>query len=222
MVRYLLQMLVWTVFMGVLIFWPAGTFAYPGGWVLMGLFGFGGLAAILWMDRTSPNLLRERMSSPIQKEQAPWDRLWLSFFILLFLAWMAFMSWDASRQGFAAVPPWLQALGVVGILAYGAGVWWSFRENAFAAPVVKVQAEQKVIDTGPYALVRHPMYASTLPLFVGMPLLLGSWRGLLGSIVIVLAVAWRAVHEEAELRKALPDYKGYAGRVPYRLIPHVW
>jgi protein-S-isoprenylcysteine O-methyltransferase Ste14 len=222
MVVYLLQTLAWTVLMAVLILWPAGTLAYPGAWVLLGLFAVSGIALILWLSKYSPSLLRERMASPLQREQKPWDRIWLSLFVLGFCAWMAFMGWDAARTGFAAVPPWLQALGILSIAVNGAGTVWTFRENAFAAPVVKIQEGQKAIDTGPYALVRHPMYASAVFLFVGIPLLLGSWWGLALAVIPILAIAWRAVHEEFALSAELGGYREYAARVRYRLIPFVW
>lgn len=132
------------------------------------------------------------------------------------------MGWDAARTGFTAVPPWLQGLGVLAILVEFFGVWWTFRENAFAAPVIKIQQNQQVIDTGPYAIVRHPMYASALFLFIGVPLLLGSWLGLLLSVLFILAIAWRAVREERTLCDELIGYQDYAVRVRYRFIPFVW
>lgn len=222
MILYLAQLLAWTLLLGALVFWPAGTFAYPGGWILIGAFTLAGAGSILWLWRTDPGLLRERMASPVQAGQPLWDKIWLSAFMLFFCAWTAFMAWDASRRGFAAMPVWLQVAGLLGFAANIVGVLRTFRENSFAAPVVKVQARQTVIDTGPYALVRHPMYASALPLFVGMPLILGSWLGLVGTVLIVLALAWRAVHEEQALREAFPDYDDYARRVRQRLIPFVW
>lgn len=222
MIRILLQLALWTVLLGVLILWPAGTLAYPGAWILLALFALGGLAMTLWLHKHSPRLLRERMASPLQRDQKPWDRFWLMAFIAGFLAWMGFMGFDAARTGFASIPLWLQATGFLAILINGAGTWWTFRENAFAAPVVKIQKDQRVIDSGPYAFVRHPMYTSTLFLLVGMPLLLDSWWGLLLSIVFILGVAWRAVHEERALASELPGYDDYAQRVRWRLIPFVW
>jgi protein-S-isoprenylcysteine O-methyltransferase Ste14 len=222
MFGYLLRVAVWMVFMAVLVLWPAGTLAYPAGWVLISLFAISGLVTVLWLSKHSPSLLRERMGSPLQRDQKPWDRVWLMLFALGFFAWMAFMSWDAARMGFTAVPIWVQALGVVAVVANSLGTWWTFRENAFAAPVVKIQQDQKVIDTGPYAIVRHPMYASALFLFFGMPLLLGSWRGLVFSVLLSLALAWRTVHEERTLRAELKGYDDYAARVRYRFIPFVW
>lgn len=222
MIGYFLQLVIWMVFMAVLILWPADTLAFPAGWVLIGIFAVGGFVMVLWLARHNPELLRERMSSPIQRAQKPWDRVWLILFMLAFFGWMAFMGWDAARTGFTAVPLWLQVLGGLCILIEGLGVWWSFRENTFAAPVVKLQENQKVIDTGPYAIVRHPMYASALFFMVGTPLLLGSWLGLLFSMLFILALAWRAVHEERTLCNELSGYKDYIARVRYRFIPFVW
>lgn len=222
MIRIWLQLAFWMLFMAALVMWPAGTLAYPGGWALIALHAVGGVATILWLARRSPSLLRERMAAPVQRDQKPWDRVWLVLFILAFCFWNGFSSWDAARNGFTAVPVWLQVAGALLILLNSAGVWWTFRENAFAAPVIKIQEGQRVIDTGPYALVRHPMYASAMFLFIGTPLLLGSWRGLALSAILILAIAWRAVHEERTLRQELPGYADYTVRVRYRFAPLVW
>ena len=222
MLIYLLQLVAWTVFVAALVLWPAGTLAYPGGWVFIGLFTVGGFTMIVWLARHSPSLLRERMGSPVQPGQQPWDRAWLALFIVGFFAWMAFMGRDAAHTGFAAVPPWLQAVGALGVMFYMVGAWWTFRENVFAAPAVKIQEGQHVIATGPYAIVRHPLYASALFLLIGLPLLLGSWIGLALSPLFMLGVAWRAVHEERVLRAELKGYDEYTKRVRSRVIPFVW
>ena len=142
--------------------------------------------------------------------------------IVLFVLWLPIMGWDAGRSGFEAVPLWLQVAGALFILVYMLGAWWTFRENAFAAPVVKIQKDQRVIDTGPYGIVRHPMYTSALFLFLGVPLLLGSPLGLVFSAIFVLAIAWRAVGEERMLRAELMGYDDYVARVRWRFAPHVW
>lgn len=218
----LLKLVGWIAVLAVLILGPAGTLDYPAAWVFLGLTAVSGLAMILWLGRYNPSLLRERMASPLQRAQKPWDRGFMVLFMLAAVAWMAFMGWDAARNGFAAVPAWLQAIGALGLVACMAGVWWTFRENAFAAPVVKVQAGQRVIDTGPYSIVRHPLYTSMLPYLIGVPLLLGSWWGLVGSAVLIIGIAWRAVHEERTLRAELPGYEDYVARVRYRFVPYVW
>ncbi len=222
MVMYLLQLLAWTAFMAVLLLWPAGTLAYPGAWVFIGLFAGGGFGMVVWLARHSPQLLRERMASPLQRAQAPWDRIWLSLFMLAFLGWLVFMAWDAARTGFTAVPPWLQGLGALAILIDFVGTWWTFRENAFAAPVVKVQATQTVIDAGPYAFVRHPMYSGAVLYFAGIALLLGSWPGLVLSPVFFVLFSIRAGIEERALADGLPGYADYLTRVRYRLVPGLW
>lgn len=222
MVKYWIQTVVCIAFMAALILVPAGTLAYPGAWAFLALFTLGGCGTILWLAKHSPSLLRERMSSPVQRSQKPWDRVFLSLFIVGFFGWMGFMGWDAARTGFTAVPPWAQGLGGLGVVLYMLGGWWTFRENAFAAPVVKIQEGQQVIHTGPYAIVRHPMYASALLLFFGIPLLLGSLWGLVFSVVLSLGIGWRAVNEERSLRAELRGYTEYAARVRYRLIPFVW
>lgn len=222
MTGYFLQLAASTVFIAVLILWPAGTFIFPAGWVLLGILTIGGAAMIGWLGKYHPGLLRERMAFPIQRDQKPWDRVWLVLFIVAFYSWIAFTAWDAARTGFNAVPFWLQVLGGIGTLVCGAGTWWTFRENSFAAPVVKIQQGQEVIDTGPYAIVRHPMYTSALFLFTGTPLLLGSWLGLAMASLLILAIAWRAMREELTLRDELKGYEDYVKRVRYRLIPHIW
>ena len=217
-----LVFLIWFFFMGALIFWPAGTMAFPGGWAFLIILVSGGLTMTGWLAKHSPQLLQERMRFPIQRGQAFWDQIWIVLFISGFCGWLAVMGWDAARAGFNAVPAWGQALGGLAVAGSMLGGWWAFRANAFAAPVVKIQEGQKVIDTGPYAAVRHPMYANALLLFAGVPLLLGSWLGLVLAPVLIVGMGWRAVQEEKALRRGLAGYEEYARRVRYRLIPGIW
>src|SRR5215813_11533861 len=97
MVVISLKLVIWTALIGALILWPAGTLAYPGAWVFIALFALGGFAITLWLSKHSPSLLRERMSSPVQRAQKPWDRVFLVLFMAGFMGWMAFMGWDAAR-----------------------------------------------------------------------------------------------------------------------------
>jgi protein-S-isoprenylcysteine O-methyltransferase Ste14 len=217
-----LQILAWTAVMAAALLWPAGTLAYPGGWAFIVLFLVFGFAISFWLYVYNPRLLRERMASPIQREQEPWDRAFLSVFILAFFAWMIFMARDASRSNFTAIPVWLQVVGGVGVAFGFFGGWLAFRENTFAAPVVKIQEGQKPIDTGVYSIVRHPMYTGALAYLVGMPLLLGSWRGLWVLPLLIVGLCWRIVNEERTLRAELPGYAEYTTRVRYRLVPRVW
>jgi protein-S-isoprenylcysteine O-methyltransferase Ste14 len=122
------------------------------------------------------------------------------------------------------MPPWLNFAGGALVIAGFLGTLRVFRENSFAAPVVRVQSEraQHVIDTGPYALVRHPMYAAAMVYLIGVPLLLGSWCGLLAVPLFLVGLAPRAVLEERLLKRDLPGYTDYMTRVRYRLIPGIW
>jgi hypothetical protein len=128
MAVYLLKLLAWTALIATLILWPAGTLAYPGAWLFIRLFAAGGLAMILWLSKHSPSLLHERMASPVQRAQKPWDRVFLVLFMPGFVGWMALMGWDAARTDFAAVPLWLQALGGLAITINMLGSEWSDSE----------------------------------------------------------------------------------------------
>jgi protein-S-isoprenylcysteine O-methyltransferase Ste14 len=134
------------------------------------------------------------------------------------------MALDAKRWSLSHMPPWLNFVGAVLSASFFLSCWLVFRENSFAAPVVKIQRErgQRVITTGPYAIVRHPMYAGGILYFVGLPLLLGSWIGLALAPILIVALTLRIGLEERTLTQALPDYADYTRRVRYRLIPGVW
>src|SRR5262249_55309685 len=126
--------------------------------------------------------------------------------------------------GWSHVPVWTQGLGALGFLVSAYVVYLTFRENTYAAPVVKIQRERghKVVTTGPYRYVRHPMYAGAIFFLLGTPLLLGSWYGLALAPILIAVLAVRAVLEERTLAAELEGYADYAARVRYRLIPRVW
>jgi protein-S-isoprenylcysteine O-methyltransferase Ste14 len=178
----------------------------------------------LWLAKADPGLLAERMASPVQKNQKPWDRLFLALIAVIYFGWLVLMAIDARRFAWSHVPLWAQVVGGLLIVASFAGIAWVFRTNSFAAPVIKIQAErhQTVISSGPYAVVRHPMYAFALPQFVGGSLLLGSWWGLAVLLLIVPALAIRTLGEEKMLRTELKGYDDYARRVRWRYAPGIW
>jgi protein-S-isoprenylcysteine O-methyltransferase Ste14 len=211
------------VFAGVL-FGAAGTSDWPTGWAFLALFAAVSTGLSLWLASVDPGLLAERLKSPVQKGQKPWDRVFLMVVAVGYFAWLALMAWDARRMAWSHVPLWGQAAGALLILCSYLGIAWVFRANSFAAPVIRIQAErsQTVISIGPYAFVRHPMYAFALLQFVGGPLMLGSWWGLAGAVPITLAVAVRTLGEEKMLRGELAGYEDYARRVRWRYAPGVW
>jgi protein-S-isoprenylcysteine O-methyltransferase Ste14 len=214
----------WIVSIGALLFLSAGTLDWPGAWIFMAEFVIGGLAVTLWLARHDPGLLKERMSAPFQKDQVFWDKVFIAFIIVVWFSWLVLMALDAKRWGLSHMPDALKYAGAALIPIGFFIVWLAFRENSFAAPVIKIQEErgQRVISTGPYRIVRHPMYAGATLYMVGMPLLLGSWLGLLVLPLILSALTVRIFIEEAALRKGLPGYSQYAARVRYRLVPGVW
>ena len=134
------------------------------------------------------------------------------------------MALDAVRFQWSHMPVFLQVVGAILIVSSIPVVLLTFRENTFATTAVRVQEErgQRVISTGPYYYVRHPLYAGSLLLFVGTPLLLGSWFGLVFAIVPIVGLGMRAILEESVLREELPGYDTYIKQVRYRFVPHVW
>lgn len=207
-----------------LLFIPAGTVGWIAGWVFVVLLCGITLLVVRMLVRNDPELLQERMSSPLQRDQPLWDKVLLPVLMLLFIAWLILMPLDAVRFGWSEVPGWLQILGAVGLVLSFCIVFLTFRENAYLALVVKVRVErgQSVVTTGPYRYVRHPMYASMLLFFPGSALLLGSWGGLLFCAVLLGLLVWRTTLEDRMLKKELPGYDEYARNVRYWLIPRLW
>ena len=207
-----------------LLFIPAGTVSWLAGWVYIALLCGVTLLVVPMLARNDPELLKERMSSPIQRNQPLWDKVFLPVFLLLFVAWLILMPLDAVRFGWSDVPVWLQVLGALGIMLSFYGWYLTFRENAYLYPVVKLQEErgQRVVTTGPYRYVRHPMYACSLLFFPATALLLGSWLGLLLSLVLMALIILRTALEDRFLRSGLAGYSEYAETVKYRLVPRVW
>jgi protein-S-isoprenylcysteine O-methyltransferase Ste14 len=221
--RLFVQLSLWLVFTGAVLFLAAGTVNWPAGWAYVALTGGFGLAISLWLARYNPGLLAERMRSLVQREQKPWDRALTVLIAVGFYAWVALMALDASRFGWSRLPASLAPIGAGLIVLCFACAWWVFSVNSFAAPVVKVQAARghAVITSGPYRLVRHPMYAGAILFFIGVPLLLGSLWGLLGVPILIAALCLRIVGEEHVLRTELDGYDRYAARVRSRLIPGI-
>jgi protein-S-isoprenylcysteine O-methyltransferase Ste14 len=221
--KLLLQNLIWIGAMAVLLFVPAGTLHWPAAFVFLGTIAVLGVAGGLWLARIDPALLAERMRPMMQDDQPAADKKFMLAFGVAALVWFLAIGLDRRYQ--ASDMPWaLQALGWAMLLGCTGFIMWVMRENSFAAPVVKLQTERghRVISSGPYAFVRHPMYSGTILFFVGAPLLLGSWWGVALSPMFAVLFAIRSGIEERALLEGLPDYADYAARVRYRLIPGLW
>ena len=217
-VQAILKFTLGAVLVGLLIFLPAGTWEYPGGWLLMGILFVPMFLAGIVMMRVNPDLLKSRLNA---KEKQGEQQLVVKLSGLMFLVGFIVAGLDF-RFGWLPLPKAVSFGGAAAFLiAYGlyAEV---LRENTYLSRTIEVQENQKVIDTGLYGIVRHPMYSATVLLFLAMPLVLGS----LISFVIFLAypfiIAKRIRHEEEFLERELPGYREYKGKVKYRLIPFVW
>src|SRR5829696_3463423 len=206
-----------------LLFVSAGTVLWPAGWIFLAIFFGGGLTLVVWLAHDDPELLAERLASPLQRGQPLWDKVFIVAIIPLFIAWLILMPLDAVRFEWSEVPSWLQFLGALGLVLSFYAVFLSFRENAYLAPVVKLQDErsQSAVTTGPYRYVRHHMYSSMFLFFPATTLLLGSWWGLLLCLVLLGLLVWRTALEDRMLKNELDGYNEYAQSVRYRLIPRV-
>jgi protein-S-isoprenylcysteine O-methyltransferase Ste14 len=222
--KTLLEVLAEFAVFAALLFVSAGTLLWPAGWAFIALFFSFALAIVLWLARGDPALLAERMSSPIQRAQPLWDKVFVAAVLVLFLTWLILMPLDAVRFGWSEVPGWLQLLGALGVVLSFYLMFFTFRENAYLSLVAKLQEEraQSVVSTGPYLYVRHPMYASMFLFFPGGALLLGSWWGLLLCAALLGLLVWRIPLEERMLEDGLAGYDEYKRNVRYRLVPHVW
>jgi len=206
---------------GALLFTAAGTVQWLGAWVFLFEIALGGLVIEWWLAKRDPELLAERRST---RGQVAWDRILTRIIPLLWLGWLPLMAIDAARFQWSSVPGWLQCVGAAILAASFFLVYLTYRENSYAAPVVKIQRDRGhiAVTTGPYEYVRHPIYASGLLSYLGTPLLLGSWYGLAIVPVMSALLAVRAVMEERMLKAELDGYREYAARVRYRLLPRVW
>ncbi|UCI23550.1 methyltransferase family protein [Mesorhizobium sp. B2-8-5] len=221
--RLVLQTFVWFGLMGALLFVSAGTLHWTGAWVYIVVMVGLSLTMGVALARRDPGLMNERLRPPIQKTQTAADKIVLSILLIGIFAWLVLMGLDF-RFRWSPVPVWVQVIGALVLLV---GIWVCYLtmlENSFAAPVVKIQDErgQKVITTGPYGYVRHPMYAGAILYFAGTALLLGSWWGLASVPAFIVLLAIRTFIEEKTLRTGLRGYDDYAARVRYKLIPMVW
>lgn len=204
--------------LGVMLFLPAGTLAYPGGWRLMALLLIPMLLLGIVLFLRAPALLEKRLHS---REKEPTQGGVIAASALMFLLAFALAGLDF-RLGLTHVPVWLIQLACALLLVSYALYAEVMRENAYLSRTVEVQENQKVVDTGLYGVVRHPMYAVTLVLFLSMPLVLGSFLSLAVMLVYPLIIAVRIRDEERVLLHGLPGYADYRKRVRWRLIPFVW
>ncbi len=216
--RAITRFLSGVMILGLLLFLPAGTLAWPNGWLLMGILFVPMFAAGLVMLAKSPELLRKRLS--VKEEQGEQKQV-IVLSGLMFLAAFALAGLNF-RFGWMVLPRWLvwtaAGLFLLAYLLYAEVL----RENVWLSRTVEVQEHQQVIDTGLYGVVRHPMYAATVLLFLSMPLVLGSPLSFAVMLLYLPIIAKRIRNEETVLEQGLAGYTEYKKRVKYRLIPGIW
>ena len=214
----LVKFLCGLLLVGLVLFLPAGTLSYPNGWLFMGVLFVPMLTLGVVLFFKSPELLQKRLDNK-EKEKA--QRGVVAFSGLMFLAGFIVSALDF-RLGWSSVPLPLVIVSAVVFLA-GYGMYAEvMRENAYLSRTVEVQENQRVIDTGLYGIVRHPMYLATLLMFLPLSLILGSLWGLIPFAFYPAVIILRILNEEKILSAGLEGYDAYRGRVKYRLIPFVW
>lgn len=213
--------LLFAVAVWLLIFVPAGSLGYWQGWLLWAHFCAWSAAGTLYFLRHDPALVERRLRVGAAAEREPAQKR-IQLFARFALCAMLVLSALDHRLGWSEVA-W--PLVIIANLLVAAGylvVLLVLRENSFASSTIEVVPGQRVVSTGPYAIVRHPMYAGALLMFLGMPLALGSWWGLVPAAALAAWLAARLLDEEAFLVRNLPGYEAYRGSVRWRLIPGVW
>jgi protein-S-isoprenylcysteine O-methyltransferase Ste14 len=209
------------IILAALLFLPVWTFRYWQAWIFLLVFSACALATSLYVMKNDPKLLERRMRAGPGAEEERSQQIIQSLATAAFIALFLFPPLD-HRFGWSTVP-W--PMVVAGDALVGVGfliIFFVFRENGFASGVVEVSDGQKVVATGPYAFVRHPMYAGALVMLIGVPFALGSIWGSLLIIPIALVIVWRLLDEERFLAKNLSGYSDYRNKVRHRLLPLLW
>ena len=209
------------VVMGLLLFVSAGNVRYWHGWVYLSIVAATGALITIYLARHDPALLERRMRGGPGAEKQPAQKRIMWSVLLAFIALFVVPALDY-RYGWSRVPMGAALAGDVLVVVGFYFIFLVYRVNTFASATVDVVADQRVISTGPYALVRHPMYASALLYLLGTPLALGSYWGFLPIAAVMPLLIWRLFDEERLLRERLQGYREYQQKVRYRLVPGIW
>jgi protein-S-isoprenylcysteine O-methyltransferase Ste14 len=207
--------------MAALLFIPAWTLDYWQAWAFLTVYFASCLAVSLYLMKNDPQLLERRMSGGPTAEKEATQKIIMFFVSFGFFGLIAFPALD-HRFAWSHMPPYVALAGDALVMLGWLAIFFVFKENTFASATIELAPGQKVISTGPYALVRHPMYAGAFVLLLGIPIALGSWWSVLIIVAIMPALIWRLFDEEKFLTRNLPGYVEYQKTVRYRLIPLVW
>jgi protein-S-isoprenylcysteine O-methyltransferase Ste14 len=208
--------------LGAMIFIPAGRLDYTQGWICLALMVIGFSAVTAYVAKRTPSLIRRRMKAgpgtPV------WDRLFVIALQFLFVGILVVGGLDAGRYHSSSIPPWLQAAGMMLMIAGMLLLAWAMGQNPHFETTVRIQLDQhhRVIESGPYRIVRHPGYVAGIVLFIGMALVLNSAWALAPAILSALNLVTRTRAEDRFLHENLNGYRAFAKRTPYRLVPGIW
>lgn len=216
--KALLKFSLGVVAIGILLFLPAGTFHYWKAWLLMGILFIPMLFAGIVLLLKNPDLLKKRLNT---KESQAEQRLVINLSVAMFLLGFVLAGLNF-RFGWIIAPDWLSWTGTAIFLLSYMLYAEVLKENAYLSRTVEVQKGQKVVDTGLYGIVRHPMYTITIFLFLSMPLVLGSLISFVVFLAYPVIIAKRIINEEAVLEKDLDGYTEYKKKVKYKIIPYLW
>jgi len=208
-----------------LILLLSGDFTWPEGWIFSTWFIVLCFSTILYLYRKDPALLAERYKQPGAGNQKNWDRYVVYGLLIGFILWITIMPLDAKRFGWSPFSPlWLNVLGGAGLAGSFFLFFRSYTDNTFLSPLVRLQEDrnQQVVSTGVYGFVRHPMYLGAILMFVGAPLVLGSFYGILAGLALTILLMARIREEEVMLARDLEGYREYTQNVRYRLFPFLW
>jgi protein-S-isoprenylcysteine O-methyltransferase Ste14 len=209
------------VVMGLLLFVPAGTIRYWQGWLYLSIFTGASVLTTVYLMRNDPALLERRLRGGPTAEKRTAQRLIMLCTSIGFIALLVVPALD-QRFGWSNVPLGGISAGDILVALGFYLISLVYRENTFTSATIEIAENQKVVSTGPYAIVRHPMYASASLYLVGTPLALGSYWGLVPVVGIMLFMLWRLIDEERFLATNLPGYTEYQKRVRHRIVPFLW
>ena len=216
--KVLIRIVFGIIILGCIFFIPAGTFQYWEAWIWLGILFIPMIIAFMYLIKNAPELIERRLQA---REKEKPQKLIIKLSFLTSLIAFILPGFD-HRFGWSNVPTGIVVMVDVCVLAGYLFFFRVLKENAYASRIIEVAEDQPVIQTGPYAIVRHPMYVAVLVMYGLSPLALGSWWAMLAMIPLPITLVFRILNEEKVLLNDLPGYREYAKKVKYRLIPHLW
>lgn len=226
LIKLWLSLFVRMSFFAVALMWPAGTWQWWEAWVIVGLWSIYGVAMTYYLLRHDPALLAERLKFvPLHEDQKNWDKVIMLLFFIAGIGLYLVPGFDVVRYEWSeSLPLWMKVLAMLVHLPCFVLLAWVMRENTYLSQVVKIDKERghTVITTGPYALVRHPMYIVIIVLLFAVPVALGSRFALILAMFLTVLLIVRTYLEDRTLHAELEGYPEYAKKTPYRLIPGIW